>query len=78
MTPPATCKFDEHRNGHPCGRRLIGGLFCPIHDRIECTATINHPGGPRKCGYRLINGTATKCPRCGQSVRLSDVLRGQR
>lgn len=40
--------------------------FCPVHDRIKC-----------RCGYRLVEGSETACPRCNRSVRLQDRLKGE-
>lgn len=62
----------------PCGRVMVADSFCLVHDRIECTAPVIRNHRHVKCGTRLVDGLAQRCPNCGSSVKLNDVLRGQR
>ena len=64
------------RDGNPCGRTLVNGSFCVVHDRVSCSAAVWRQGVPGRCVARLVDGEAMRCPECGGSVRLQDVLKG--
>lgn len=53
------CRY-QHQNGGYCGREMIGGLWCPVHDRCKCT-----------CGIYIVDGRLARCPNCGRPCGLN-------